>query len=107
MQQKRGGGKEVEFDESAVLEAGLRALQKEGTADKRLEEATKAREEAERLRVSVEATLAKVQQPAQPSAIGEVLLHLCLQHPNGIRLGPQLQHEIRTEREEFFHFLLR
>lgn len=47
-------GQEVEFDESKVMEAGLRALQKESTADKRLEEATKAREEADRLKKAAE-----------------------------------------------------
>lgn len=60
-------GQDVEFDEAAVVEAGLRALQKESAADKRLEEATRAREEAERLRQSVEATLAKVPQGDQPA----------------------------------------
>jgi hypothetical protein len=51
-------GQEQEVDESAVLEAGMRTLQKESAADKRLEEATKARDEAERLRKRVEETLA-------------------------------------------------
>lgn len=53
-------GVEQEVDQDAVLAAGVRAMQKESAADKRLEEATKARDEAERLRLSVEATIAKL-----------------------------------------------
>lgn len=68
-------GQDVEFDEQAVLEAGVRALQKESAADKRLEEATKARDEAERLRQSVEQTLAKLPQPEQtPKTQQEIVL---------------------------------
>lgn len=57
-------GQEQEVDESAVLEAGMRTLQKESAADKRLEEATKARDEAERLRKTVEDTIARAGAPA-------------------------------------------
>lgn len=42
-------GKEVEVDEAKVLEAGVRTLQKETAADKRLEEASKVGAEANRL----------------------------------------------------------
>lgn len=59
-------GVEQEVDQDAVLAAGVRAMQKESAADKRLEEATKARDEAEKLRQSVEATIAKL--PGQPAA---------------------------------------
>lgn len=67
-------GKEVEFDESAVLEAGLRALQKESTADKRLEEATRARDEAEKLRLRVEQTLVGSPPAAAPKSAQETII---------------------------------
>jgi hypothetical protein len=61
-------GQELEVDEEQIREAGIRTLQKESAADKRLEEATKARDEAERLRLSVEATVAKLPKAEQPAA---------------------------------------
>ena len=54
-------GQEQEVEVSKILEAGRRALQKDMAADKRLEEATRAREEAERLRLKMEQTLAQAQ----------------------------------------------
>lgn len=59
-------GQEQEVELDKIMDAGRRALQKELAADKRLEEATQARAEAERLRQSVEETLAKLPKEEQP-----------------------------------------
>lgn len=61
-------GEEREVDEAEVLQAGIRTLQKEQSADKRLEEATKAREEAEKLRKSMEETIGKLPKQEKEAA---------------------------------------
>lgn len=66
-------GVEQEVDEAAVLEAGRRALQKETAADKRLEDATKANAEAQRLYKEAQEqikTAARGGEPAKPEQPG-------------------------------------
>lgn len=57
-------GQEQDVGVDKIMDAGRRALQKELAADRRLEEATKVREEAERLRKVAEETLARAGAPA-------------------------------------------
>lgn len=58
-------GQEKEVDQDEVMQAGIRTLQKESAADKRLEDATKAKEEAERLRSAAEKAVAQPSEPAK------------------------------------------
>jgi hypothetical protein len=62
-------GQEVEFDEAKVIEEGLKALQKNSAADKRLEDASRTSAEAARLLKEAQETInrAALARPAQDS----------------------------------------
>lgn len=57
-------GQEIERTEEEILEAGIRALQKESTADKRLEEATRLLREAQNTQLPRQDVAQRDQQPS-------------------------------------------
>lgn len=62
-------GQSIEVEESRIVEAGKRTLQKDTAADRRMQEASKARVEAEQIRKQAQADADYVRQIAQQHGI--------------------------------------